>query len=158
MAGAECDSNRATYVYCMNSETGATARGLGPLAGRRVDEYASIGIVNCDPATPLREVAALMARHRVHAIVVGEEGAPQAPVISDGDLIAAAESGTFDSLRAADIAVTEPVRVRSDEELERAAQLLREHGVTHLIVREPGDGPIGVLSTLDVARAISQAP
>lgn len=45
----------------------------------------------------------------------------------------------------------------SDERLERAAQLMAEHGVSHLVVVDAADGhPIGVLSTLDLAVVYAQ--
>jgi CBS domain-containing protein len=45
--------------------------------------------------------------------------------------------------------------VRPDDTLMRAAQLMTEHAVTHLLVVDPAGGlPVGVLSTLDVARAL----
>lgn len=125
------------------------------LAGLSVDQFASIGIVACTPDAPLDDVARLMATNRVHAVVVVDDDAPEPPVIADSDLIAAADSGHLDELAARDIAGTEAVSVRTDESLDRAAQLLAEHGVTHLIVRDRGRMPIGILSTLDVARAIS---
>lgn len=40
------------------------------------------------------------------------------------------------------------------ESLRRAAQMMAEHGVTHLVVLDAASGyPVGVLSTLDVAAA-----
>jgi CBS domain-containing protein len=38
-----------------------------------------------------------------------------------------------------------------DESLRGAAQLMREHSTTHLIVVDTREHPIGVVSTLDVA-------
>jgi predicted transcriptional regulator len=125
-----------------------------PLAGRTVEEFASIGLLEVTPDVPLGEVASLMANNRVHAVLVADPGA-EPSVIADSDLIAAADSGHFDELAARDVAITEPVSVRDGESLERAAQLLNEHRVTHLVVRDHRRQPIGILSTLDVARAIS---
>lgn len=135
------------YARCMTAPD--------PLAGATVDQFASVGIVSCPPDAPLDEVAWLMANNRVHAVVVVDDDAAEPPVIADADLIAAADSGRFDQLSARDIAGTEAVSVRTDEPLDRAAQLLAEHGVTHLIVRERRRLPVGILSTLDVAGAIS---
>lgn len=51
-----------------------------------------------------------------------------------------------------EIAGTELVTVRSDESLARAAQLMLEHQVEHLVVADAETGrPCGVLSTLDIA-------
>lgn len=144
-------------VGVMNTKTPQTrdsSTQTDPLAGRTVSEFASVGILSCTPDAPLDEVAWLMAHNRVHAVVVAED-ATEAPVIADADLIAAASSGHFDQLSAGDITATEAVSVRDDETLERAAQLLSEHGVSHLVVRDRHGQPTGVLSTLDLARAIS---
>lgn len=142
----------------MSSEANTTrpsAPTPDPLAGATVDEFASVGILSCLPDAPLDEVAWLMAHNRVHAVVVVDDDAPEPPVIADVDLIAAAASGRFDTLAARDIAGTEAISVRSDEPLDRAAQLLADHDVTHLIVRDDRRVPTGILSTLDIARAIS---
>lgn len=142
----------------MNTETNQTrSRSLqpNPLADQTVGDFASVGILSVAPDAPLAEVAGLMARNRVHAAVVADDEADEPPVIADADLIAAADSGHFDELSAGDIAATEAVSVRDDESLERAAQLLAEHGVSHLVVRDRRRMPIGILSTLDVARAMA---
>lgn len=135
----------------MNREANAAS----PLADAKVEDYASIGILSCLPDAPLDEVAWLMAHNRVHAVVVADDEASEPPVIADVDLVAAAASGRFDTLVARDVAGTEAVSVRSDESLERAGQLLADHDVAHLIVRDDRRVPTGILSSLDIARAIS---
>ena len=46
--------------------------------------------------------------------------------------------------------------IAPDETLERAAQLMAENAVAHLVVVDPDTGhPVGVLSTLDVAAALA---
>jgi predicted transcriptional regulator len=143
----------------MNTETGRTPSRRtrpSPLAERTVAEFASVGILSVAPDAPLAEVAWQMANNRVHAVVVSDERAADPPVIADADLIAAADSGHFDELGAGDIAATEAVDVSEDETLERAAQLLAEHGVSHLVVRGGRRTPVGILSTLDVARALAR--
>jgi CBS domain-containing protein len=45
---------------------------------------------------------------------------------------------------------------RSGETLERAAQLMNEHEITHLVVVDPSTkDPVGVLSTLDIAGVVA---
>lgn len=124
------------------------------LSGRQVADFANVGILSCPAEAPLEEVACMMADNRVHALVVDNES-DDPPVISDLDLIAAAGSGQFDELCALDVAGTEAVSVSREDTLEHATQLLAEHGVAHLVVRDDRWRPIGILSTLDVARAIS---
>ena len=123
------------------------------------------GLISCLPDTPLRAVARLMATYRVHAILVsahGEEALPNGGfwgVVSDVDLLRAAHAGDLDQQTARTSAATPPLTVGTSDELARAAQLMSEHDVSHLIVIEPLSGrPIGVLSTLDIARALAGFP
>ena len=110
------------------------------------------GLIKCPRETPLRDVARLMAVHRVHAIVtVGAEDELWG-VVSDRDLVSVLASG--DGITAGDASATDVLPIAPDDTLDHAAQLLREHEATHLIVVEPATKrPVGVISTLDVAAA-----
>jgi CBS domain-containing protein len=121
------------------------------------------GVISCPPETGLRTVARMMTRERVHAIYVFDYGSEDDEtvelwgLVSDLDLVAAAR-GDMERLTAHDAAVTPLVTVCSDDSLDRAAQLLAENGVSHLAVLDPASQrPVGVLSTLDVARMIASA-
>ena len=50
------------------------------------------------------------------------------------------------------MAATEIVTVEPSEHLDRVVQLMNEHEVTHLVVVDK-DFPVGVISSLDIARA-----
>ena len=115
-----------------------------------------MGVLSCPPDTSLREAARTMATYRVHCLLVGEPGGDEPlAVVSDLDLAAAA-GGDADSRTVREVAGTEPLTVTGDEKLSRAAQLMAEHGVSHLIVVAPASGhPVGILSTLDVAEALA---
>jgi len=121
------------------------------LAHIRVKDAMHHGILSCTGDAPLGEVAAVMARNRVHAVAITDGQSP-APigVVSDLDVVAAAARGGEATAR--QVAANEPLAVSADERLHRAAQLMTEHGVSHLIVLDAAGGfPVGVLSTLDVA-------
>jgi CBS domain-containing protein len=119
------------------------------------------GIIDCSPQTPLTEVASLMAENSVHCVVV--DGLARGPhrgerlvwgVISDIDLMRAAGAGKLDE-QAGEIAASEIVTIERGEEVECAAQLMDEHDCSHLIVTDSDSGrPLGVVSSLDVARAL----
>ena len=120
-----------------------------------VGEEMTPGILTCLPSTPLRAVARMMAAHRVHAIVVfGHEDAllPWG-VVSDLDLVGAIGSDAT----AKAVAATPVVTVTIDDKLSHAAQLMQEYSTSHLVViaDESSPLPIGVLSTLDIARAFA---
>ena len=128
----------------------------------RVERAMHAGIHTCDRETPLTEVAATMAREHIHCVVVesssGESGAPWG-IISDLDLVAAAMVRDLDEQTAGGSAATPVVLITPDETLERAAQLMTEHGSSHLIVVDRAQqGPVGVLSTLDVAASLARLP
>jgi CBS domain-containing protein len=138
-----------------------TLRSAGPQPGKTVGEKMNNGVIQCAPETPLRAVARLMADRRVHAIFVFDYGREDDEtvelwgIVSDLDVVAAA-AGDIDARTARDSAVTPLVSVTSDTPLEEAGQLMAQHGVSHLAVLDPHTHrPIGVLSTLDIARALA---
>lgn len=116
------------------------------------------GVITCPHGASLRTVARMMAAYRVHCVVVFDErdeddGRSFWGVVSDLDLAAGMAENNLDERSAGQIAASPVVTVPSDETLDRAAQLMTEHGSAHLVVVEPGNGlPIGILSTLDLAR------
>jgi CBS domain-containing protein len=120
------------------------------------------GLVRCAPETPLRNVARLMATYNVHAVYVydfgdeDDESVRLWGLVSDLDLVAACP--VIDERTAGASAVTPLVTVSVDEPLERAARLMAEKSSTHLAVLDPVTRrPVGVLSTLDVARVVAAA-
>ena len=120
------------------------------------------GVISCLPETPLRAVARMMATYRVHAIIVMPRhmGALTHSlswgVVSDLDLIRGAQDGDVDSDSARTVART-PVRsIELMAPLADAVDAMIAEGLSHLIVVEPHAGrPVGVLSTLDVARVLA---
>jgi len=118
-----------------------------------VGEAMTPGVLTCLPLTPLRDVARMMARHHVHAIVVFATDDRLHPwgVVSDLDLVAAI--GT--EANAGAIAGSPVVTVTVDFSLEHAARLLAENETTHLLVISDVGLPVGVISTLDIARAFA---
>jgi CBS domain-containing protein len=76
-------------------------------------------------------------------------------LVSDLDLIAALP--VIDERTAGNSAVTALVTLSLHERLDRAAQLMAETANAHLAVIDPNTGrPAGVLSTIDVARAVAR--
>ena len=131
----------------------------------RVIDATHPGLISCPLDTPLRTVARMMATYRVHAILVTAHGEEELPgggrwgIVSDTDLLHAAEAGDVDEQQARTIAATPVLTVAGSDELASAAQLMVEHGLSHLVVIErPSQRPIGVLSTLDIARALAGFP
>jgi len=125
-----------------------------------VEDVMRRGIISCPPDTELSTVARLMATNHVHAVVVsGIEPAPHGGehlawgLISALDRVGAALPEVA-ALDAGALAQTEILTVDVAEPLQRAAQLMVEHELSHLIVVD-GARPVGVLSTLDIAGCLA---
>jgi CBS domain-containing protein len=127
-----------------------------------VEDVMRRGIIGCGPDTDLTTLARLMASNHVHAVVVsGTESSPRGGerltwgLVTALDLVAAALPGVG-APDAGALASSEIVTVEADERLGRAAQLMVEHGLTHLIVVSRAR-PVGILSTLDVAGCMARS-
>ena len=100
----------------------------------------------------------MMAAHRVHCVVVFDErDEPDRGslwgIVSDLDLAAGLSDGVLDERAAGEIAASPVVTVAASETLSRAAQLMAENSSAHLVAVDSESGlPVGVLSTLDLAR------
>ena len=119
------------------------------------------GVLTCGLYAPLTQVARTMAEESIHCVVVWNEPSEAAEtplwgVVSDLDLVAVAASENRRDRTAGRSAATPVLMVAPDEPLRRAAQMMAEHDVAHLVVVDPKTTkPVGVLSTLDIARALS---
>jgi len=123
----------------------------------RVRDCMHPGVFTCGPNDPLAHVATVMTKQKVHSVVIAD-GAGDRPigVLSDLDVVTAVAMGA--ECTAAEAAGTEAVTVSSHDSLLGAAQLMSEHGVSHLVVLDRASGyPVGVLSTLDVAAVYAEA-
>jgi CBS domain-containing protein len=125
-----------------------------------VEDVMRRGIISCGPETDLITVARAMASNHVHAVVVSgtEPNASGAEHLTWGlitalDLVAAALPAVG-SPDAGGLANTEILTVDAGEPLARAAQLMVEHELSHLLVVEDAL-PVGIVSTLDVAGCLA---
>jgi CBS domain-containing protein len=139
----------------------AVERRYPALRDLRVAEAMHPGLITCPPDAPLRTVARMMATYRVHAILVHAHGreAPPWGVVTDVELLRAAGAGDVGERTAGEAAAAPPLTVKPADDLADAARLLLDHGVSHAVVVEGRPPrPVGMLSTLDVARALADFP
>lgn len=122
----------------------------------RVKDCMHPGVMTCGEDDSIRYVAGIMSNNRVHAVVVTTgNGSRPVGIISDLDVTTAAATGAECTAREA--AATEPLSVSGDASVERAAQLMSEHGISHLVVLDGAGGyPLGILSTLDIAAVYAE--
>lgn len=132
-----------------------------PGQAKRIGDWMHAGVVSCPADASLSEVARIMSDHRVHAVAVAEtaHGRPWGTwhMVSDTALMAAIARG--EPSTAIQVAGADAYTVSAGESVDKAAGLMVEHGVSHLVVvHETAGYPIGIISTLDVAAAYGEAP
>jgi CBS domain-containing protein len=163
MVRARTDGHPMRQVHDphMSSTSTLSEDSVVPYNEALIADAMSHGVIHCAPETPLRTVARMMARYKVHAIYVFDYGdEPDEAVelwglVSDLD-VAAAACGNIDAGTAGMTAVSPLEIVTSDQPLRAAAELMALKSLTHLAVLDPETRrPIGVISTLDVARAVA---
>jgi CBS domain-containing protein len=125
----------------------------------RVADVMRYGLISCSAEADLRDAARTMVANQIHAVIIRHEeagdGSTSWGIVSDLDVLAAAHPGGVDMM-VGEAAAAPAVLVTSDESLARAAQLMREHEMSHLIVVDRiTEEPLGVISTLDIAGALS---
>jgi CBS domain-containing protein len=145
----------------MSAQTGERATDL---RGVTVGDVMTHPVVTCAHDVPLSEVAGLMTRNRIHSVVVLYAVDERTPfhrrwgVLSDLDLVSAAPWES-EVVTAGSVAGSPSVVVASADTLAAAALSMAENQVTHILVVEPGgDEPVGILSALDLARAMVPPP
>ena len=114
-----------------------------------------LGLIECRADADVRTVARAMADGSVHCVIVRGIEPDGWGIVSDLDLMAALRpeiaGATAGQLAATDVLIVDP-----GDSLEHAAQLMAEHQTTHAVVVDPVTGrPIGILSTLDIARFLA---
>lgn len=123
-----------------------------------VAEVMTQGVVSCAPDMPLIDVATRMETNRIHCVVVqppdGDQEARAWSVVSDLDLVGAI---SMPGVSAGAIAATPTVTVSTQDSVGRAASLMSEYQTAHLLVLDETGHPSGVVSTMDMARALSRA-
>jgi CBS domain-containing protein len=124
----------------------------GPLNARTVRDVMHRGLVSCAPSAPLAEVAAALAERRTHtAMVLRDEGLA---FVTDMDLVAAALRGR-PAPTAGEMASSGVASISADATLDRAAALVAETAVGHVVAVDGDGSPVGVVSTLDVVGAMA---
>jgi CBS domain-containing protein len=131
------------------------------LSATTVGQVMHPGVIACLPHTPLRELAGRMADLRVHCIAVSGVGRHADGdehllwgLVSDMDVVHAARRDAL-SIPAGELAATAPLALPEDATLERAATLMADHDVAHVVAVGRTGMPSGIVSTLDVIRILA---
>jgi CBS domain-containing protein len=117
----------------------------------RVGDVMHRGVITCTPQTPATKVAAMMAAHRIHAVVV--IAAPELPrLVTAADIAAALYADALETSRAGDLAGWAPL-VRLSDTIDEALARMHEASSSHAVAVDRLNRPLGVLSVLDLVEA-----
>ncbi len=122
------------------------------------------GLMTCPPEATLGQAATLLARHRVHALLVaGPDGAPLG-ILSDMDLLAgewlSADPDSLATLRrmtAGELMSAPPATIEAAAPAGEAASRMLAGRLHRLIVTEEGRA-VGVISVSDLVAGLADVP
>ena len=123
------------------------------------------GLITCPPNASLGQIATLLTKNHIHALIVAEHTDQPLGIISDFDLLAgewlSVDKESLDTMRgmtARDL-MTSPIEsIDSDTSADDAAKQMIEKQVHRMLVTEKGK-PVGVLSISNfVANIAAQEP
>lgn len=127
-----------------------------PWSAIPVDQVMRSRVLTCRAGTPMRDLARMMVTHAVHAVVVvGGEDSDEfvTGIVTDRALAQAGAEGR-DPV-AEELADPETPTVSANWSLEQAARHMLGTGSAHIVVIDGRGAPIGMLSTLDLARIMA---
>ncbi len=121
------------------------------------------GLHTCHADITLGQVATLLTKYHIHALIVVDEENQPLGIISDYDLLAGEwlavdpqDLATMRHITAGEL-MTSPIEsVEADLPLKMAGHLLIEKDINRLLVTENGT-PVGVISTSDFVASIARA-
>jgi CBS domain-containing protein len=109
------------------------------------------GVISCPRETTLTAMAATLATHGIHAVLVAPVHGRTQLVVTDMEIVRAAVERTG-GVTAATLAREPIAMVSADATLQEAVEVMVVQYVTHLLAIDPVSGsPAGILSSLDVA-------
>lgn len=133
------------------------------MSDRQVQDWMHRGVISCRPETPVAEVAQVMEKYDISALVVTDETGDAVGVISRTDLVNARFIQPYmkhwRGLYAEHLMSKPVISVLADTSVDEAVQLLHEKKIHRLVVVEKSGGhvrPVGILSVTDLARHVGE--
>lgn len=102
----------------------------------------------------LKEIIVEITRKRLGMTTVVDAAGRLIGIITDGDLRRLhLRGGPIDALRAVDVAIREPKRIRADDLAAKALEVMESWAITSLVVVDDAGRPAGVIHMHDILRA-----
>jgi CBS-domain-containing membrane protein len=154
------------------AKRGGTAPNVAHHHGRwhsTVRDVMTTKVVTVDRITPYKEIAGLLAEHKISAVPVLTMGRHVAGVVSEADLLAAEDQGArrartgggrlpwsrkqgaeHPRLTAEELMTSPAVTIHPDAPIPRAASVMHSHHVRRLPVVDPAGKLLGIVSRRDL--------
>ena len=134
-----------------------TTRTTGPTVG----ELMSIEPVTIEVDEPIASAELLMSSRGITGLPVVDHVGRLQGVLSQTDIVRAHASGqplaSWPGLAVRHLMTSPALTIRLDESLLTAARMMEQHHIHRLVVVAPdGEHPIGVISTIDLVRALAE--
>ncbi len=109
------------------------------------------GFISITPDKTIRDAAKVMVSKGVGFLVVVDSSDPRKllGVISERDVIRAVASNKENS-KVEELMIKDVITIKDTDTLYKAAKLMKEHSIRHLVVVNEEDVPVGVLSIRDL--------
>jgi len=121
------------------------------------------GLITCPPEISIGQAAALLARHRVHALIVAAEGGEPLGVVSDTDLLAGEWLSTDTeglevmlAMTAGELMTAPVVTIPADATASEAAARLKTERISRLVVVQDGRA-IGIVTVSNLVANLARA-
>jgi predicted transcriptional regulator/acyl dehydratase len=115
-----------------------------------ISEIMNEPVETITPDISAREIAQLLHTEGIGSLVVLDDGEPVG-IVTESDMVALLADGrNADELTAADCMADRIVTISTDESVERAVELFREHTVKKLPVVDDGE-LVGIVTTTDLS-------
>jgi CBS domain-containing protein len=158
------------------SAGGRILRATKEVVDMKIEKLMSENAIAVGPETPLRDVAAMLAEHRISGLPVVGEGQQVLGVVSEADILLKEQGpgpphgrivgwllagGVPDtgklSARTAGEAMTSPaITIGRGAHVSSAARLMTEHGIKRLPVVDADGVLIGIVTRADLVRAFAR--
>lgn len=122
-----------------------------------VRDIMSYPVITANDKTSIREIAKLMKKHNVDAVVITDKASMPVGIITEGDIVRRLVSTKRNLwfVKAGHIMSKPLITVSRDTSLEGAARLMAEKRVKKLCVVDESGKLIGILTTADITKNAS---
>ncbi len=122
----------------------------------KIHNFMAESLLSISPTASILDASHLMHENEIHSLLV-EEGGEYIGIITNHDIGEKVVSKNLDpqKMQVAEVMSFPLIKLESQESMEKAAQIMRDHAIHHLAVTEHGQ-MLGTLSIFDYYKYLVQ--